>query len=349
VLNDRRDHVHRRLRAVTVVMAVSSLAVGLAACSSASGGSPGGSGTSSATAKDVKLAGVAPYASDPYWISLMCGATREAKAQGVTMKWYAANNTDTAAEQQNLQAAMLTKPDGMIIGSIDPANFATQTGTLMQGGTPVISVDGPMTPPTELKQIASATDVSEFADLIASQVGDTGSFGVLGGQPAIPPAEARWKPVVAAVAAKNPNIKILPTQYDNFDRNKAAQVTSALIVAHPDLKAVYAIAGPEGEGAAAAVKQAGKQGQIKVYAYDATPGEVEYLKSGDIVALISQPAGNEGSESVKHLLSFLQTHKGGAIQPESPLEQDLPLMVLTKDNIDSPEAQPYLYKATCDA
>src|SRR4051794_35625008 len=122
-----------------------------------------------------------------------------------------------------------------------------------------------------------------------------------------------------------------------------------MIVAHPDLKAVYAISGPEGEGAAAAVKQAGKQGKIKVYAYDATPGEVEALKAGDITALISQPAGNEGSQSVKHLVNFLKTYSGGPVKQETPLAQDLPLMVLTKDNVDSPDAQPYLYKAKCDA
>jgi ribose transport system substrate-binding protein len=330
-------------------VAASALALGLSGCSSSSSSGQAGGSSSSGTSKPIKLAGVAYSASDPYWVTVMCGATREAKAQGVSMRWYAANNTDTASEQQNLQAAMLAKPQGVIVGSIDPSNWSTQTKTLMQGGTPVISVDGPMTPSTELKQIASDTDVSEFADLIATQIGDSGSFGVLGAVPDVPPAEARWKPVVAAVAAKNPNVKILPTQYDNLDRNKAAQVTSAMIVANPDLKAVYAISGPEGEGAAAAVKQAGKQGQIKVYAYDATPGEVDALKSGDITALISQPAGNEGSESVKHLVTFLQSHDGGPVQQESPLEQSLPLMVLTQDNVDSADAQPYLYKAKCDA
>jgi len=340
--------VHRRLGAVTAVTAISALSFGLAACSSASGSAPQGSG-SGAPASTIKLAGVAAFAQDPYWISLMCGGTREAKAEGVQIRWYAANNTDTAAAQQNFQAATLTKPAGVIIGSFDPGTFATETQTLMQKGTPVISVDGPMSPSTELKQIDSNTNVTAFANLIASQVGDTGSFAVLGGAPAIPQAEARWTPVVAAVRAKNPHIKILATQYDGFDRNKAAQNTAALIVAHPDLAAVYAIAGPEGEGAAAAVKQAGKAGKIKVYAYDATPGEVADLKSGDIVALLSQPAGGEGAQSVKYLVHFLKSFKGGPVTPQTPLEQSLPLMVLTKENVDSPAAQPYLYKATCDA
>jgi ribose transport system substrate-binding protein len=339
--------VQRTLQAITAVMAVSTLSAGLAACSS--GSSTGGSASSSAPTKNIKLAGVAWAASDPYWITLMCGATREAKAEGVSIKWYASNSLDVSAEQQNLAAAKLASPNGMIIGSIDPSNWATQTAALMKSGTPVISVDGPMTPSTELKEIASSSDVTQFANLIAAQIGDSGSFGVLGGQPAIPPAEARWKPVVAAVKAKDPKVDVLPTQYDNFDRNKAAQVTSALIVAHPDLKAVYAISGVEGEGAAAAVKQAGKQGKIKVYAYDATPGEVAFLKAGDIAALIAQPAGNEGSQSVKYLVNFLKTHTGGQIHPQSPLQESLPLMVLTKSNVDSPNAQPYLYKPTCNA
>jgi ABC-type sugar transport system substrate-binding protein len=335
----------RNPKAVIAALGAAALVTTLGACASASP-DPGDTG---APAESFKLAGVAAYASDPYWISLMCGATKEAKAEGSEIRWYAANVIDAGPAQQNFQAAKLTKPDGMIIGAFDPQTFATQTADLMKAGTPVISVDGPMDPAAELFQVASSTDVDDFADLIASSIGDSGSLGVLGGIPDIEPAAIRWRPVVKAVAEKAPDIEILDTQYDGIDRNKAAQITSAMIIAHPDLVAIYAISGPEGEGAASAVKQAGKSGQIKVYAYDASPGEVEALKNGDIEALISQPAGNEGAESVRQLITYLKQGTSGPVEVGSPQNIDLPLMVLTKDNVDSAEAQPYLYKTECDA
>lgn len=145
-----------------------------------------------------------------------------------------------------------------------------------------------------------------------------------------------------------PGIKLLPPQYADFDRNKAASATSALMLAHPDLRAIYAVSGPEGEGAAAAVKQAGKQGKVKVFAYDATPGEVAALKAGTIDALLAQAAGTIGSEAVKTLVATIKDNPTGkAVQPMDPHDKYLPLKVLTKDNVDSSESAPYLYKSTC--
>lgn len=335
-------------RAIGVIAAATALATVLASCSGASDSSEP---NTTSGGKPIKLAGLAGLAQDPYWVTMMCGGSKQAKKEGVSLKWYSANDIDTASAQRNFQAATLTKPSGMIIGSFDAGTFSSQAKTLMQQGTPVIAVDGPFTPPTTYKVIQADTNNDEFATMIADQVGDSGSFAVLGGVPNVPEAAIRWTPVVAAVKAKNANIKILPTQYDGIDRNKAAQVASALILAHPDLAAIYSISGPEGEGVASAVKQAGKQGKIKVYSYDANPAEVTALKAGDITALLAQAPGLEGAQAVSTLVKYLKAHPGGgAVQPAKPLIKLLPLKVLTKANIDDPEVvKYYLYSSTCDS
>ena len=41
---------------------------------------------------------------------------------------------------------------------------------------------------------------------------------------------------------------VLPVQYAAADTNKAAQVASGLLSAHPTSKAIYATDGPDGRG-----------------------------------------------------------------------------------------------------
>ncbi len=306
---------------------------------------------SSATTSGYKLVGVAAYTQDPWWATLQCGATRQAKAMGATMTWYSsATDTSSATQQANYNAAMLTKPDALLLASWQPGTFSTQVKNLMQQGTPVIGVNGLITPATERVVFVNSVDNTEFVKFIGNQLkGTSGSIGVLGGLAGDMDAIKRWKPVIDGLKEVAPNLKALPTQYDDFNRTKASTVASAMIVANPDLKAIYAITGPEGEGAAAAVQQAGKVGQIKIYSYGANEAEVAGLKRGVFAALCGQPGYAVGEEGVKAAISYLQSAKKGAPVPQlDPIVVNIPLKVLTKDNVDDPSSAPYLQKSTCD-
>ncbi|MFG0221372.1 substrate-binding domain-containing protein, partial [Streptococcus suis] len=76
-------------------------------------------------------------------------------------------------------------------------------------------------------------------------------------------------------------------------------------LAHPDLKLIIAADGPDGLGAAAAISQAGKAGQIALVAFDAVPGEVDALKAGTITALIAQNPTDIGAKSIDALVDYL--------------------------------------------
>lgn len=320
----------------------------LASCSTADPGTtnkPAASGNESGAPEDIRLAGVSSTASDPFYATIMCGATKEAKRQGATIDWKASNTLDTASAQANFQAATLLRPNGLVIATYEPGTFSNQIKSLMQKGTPVVSVDGPITPATDLQYISSETDNAEFAKLVGESVGSSGTIAILGGQQGAQWARDRWKPLEAVLPD---GVKLLKPQFSDFDRNKAATTTSSLMLAHPDLKAVYAVSGPEGEGAAAAVQQAGKQGKVKVFAYDATPSEVAALKAGTIDALLAQAAETIGVEAVKTLVATIKEHEPGtAVEPMAEHDKYLPLRVLTKDNVGDPESAAYLYASTC--
>jgi ribose transport system substrate-binding protein len=299
----------------------------------------------SSTDGNTELAGVLPTVQDPFYISIQCGADAAAEAAGVDLTWKTSTNTDTSSAQANFQAATLLKPDGLLLASFDAGTFSNQVRTLMQQGVPVVSMDGPVTPPTDLKYVHGSSDDQEFIDYIRGQLKPTGSIGILSAIQGADWATQRWAPLKEIVP---PGVTILTPQYTNVDRNKAAAATSAMIVAHPDLQAVFSVSGPEGEGAAAAVKEAGKQGSIKVFSYDATPGEVAALRAGTVTALLAQPAVDIGRVSVETILQAINDHESGTpIEPMTPHDEALPLKVLTADNIDDPAVEPYIYKSQC--
>jgi ABC-type sugar transport system substrate-binding protein len=323
------------------VASVALLAVGLTACSSPSGG-----GDENKAGSGITIGGVAPNAYDSYWITLMCGATHAAADAGATMNWKAAQNADTTVLAANYDAVALSNPSGVIVTG-DPT-LSAKTATVMSGGTPVIAVNSPMDPATQLTTILSDSDNTEFAKFVAKEIGGKGTVGILAGIAGFDALVARYQPLIDQLADIAPDVKVLKPQYDDFDRTKAATVTSSLILANPDLKAVYAVSGPEGEGAAAAIQQAGKQGDIQLYTYDATPEVITGLHAGTVNAVLAQSPYLQGQLAVKSILDYLDANpNGGPVAAGGVKETDIPLKILTPDNIDDPDSQAYVYSLTC--
>lgn len=334
-----------RKRSTMIATASVVALVGLAGCS---GQNPTG-GDTTAPADDVALAGVMANATDPYWISVMCGADAEAKKAGVELKWYTTPTTSTETMSQAFNSATLTNPDGLFLNPFQATQFSTQVGQLMEKGVPVIT-STPLDPATQYTDIPLATDGSNFTDEFMKLLPDgSGSIVALGGITGIPVLDATWKPIEEAVAQQRPDITVLPTEYTDFDVTKTTQIVNGLLLAHPDLSVIIASTGPEGQGAAAAVQQAGKAGKVKIWAYDAVPAEVDALRNGVITVLAAKPAQAMGQKAVQVLLDAIEANPDKKpVTALSPSLEALPLTIITKDNIDSPEAQAAMYKETCD-
>ena len=313
-------------------------------------------GANVSIAQAHQLAGTSGLASDAYWISLMCGGTKAAKAAGSKLDWYAVKNGSDAAEANaNYEALKVAKPDGVVLSQFSTEPPAGYVKELMDAGIPVVYVNGqPAKDRSYLTGYRSAPANNKMEEVAAKIIADTGGKGVMaitGGLPGLGEGlDSRWNILKKILKDKAPGLEILDTQYDSFDANKTNDVVSATIVANPKLNVVYTVSGPEGEGAVAAVKAAGKSGSILIYSFDAVPALQDALRAGTVKALIAQPPALQGGAAVKKLVEFLDKHKKGeAIQPDaSNQDQQIDTMVITKDNIDKPEAQGYLYKATCE-
>jgi ABC-type sugar transport system substrate-binding protein len=278
----------------------------------------------------------------------MCGGSAEAKKLGVHISWYRATTPSAQAMSQDFDAALLTKPQGLYINPFSATQFSTQVTDLMTKGAPVIA-SAALSPSSEYTDSFINTAGGPFVQQFLKELpAGPGSMVVLGGIAGIPVVEQEYTPLLAAVRQSRPDMQILPVQYDNFDISTATQIISSLLLSHPDLKMIIAPAGPEGQGAAAAIQQAHKVGQVKIWAYDATPAEVQALKQGVITVLLAKPAAAIGAEAVQWLVAKIKADpKHAAITPGTGPKTALSVKEITAANVNEPSVQGYLYKGTC--
>jgi ribose/xylose/arabinose/galactoside ABC-type transport system permease subunit len=75
----------------------------------------------------------------------------------------------------------------------------------------------------------------------------------------------------------------LGQEYSNNDANVAAQITAARLQSDPDLAGIFGTNLFSAQGAAAALREQGLQGQVKMVGFDAGPTQVQDLRS-EVVA-----------------------------------------------------------------
>jgi len=309
-------------------------------------------GISAQNTQKIKIAGVYAVGSDPYWHSLKCGAQAAASALGASLTMEGPATADVPQEVSTMNSMAVTNPNAMFVAPYSPTAFIAPTQQEMRKGIPVISVDGSLAKPVEYKTVhTSYAHVGKlFFQAMSAAMHGKGTLGIVAFSPAKsdPIDGLRYSAGLPLLKKKYPNIKVLPVQYAAADTTKTATIVSAMIRANPDLTAIYTTNGPEGAGAASAIRATGKIGKIALVSFDATPEEVAGLKAGTFQELLSQSPFAEGYDAVAQLVAYLKAHPaGGPVTPAKAHFFATPLMVLTKANVNSALAMHFEYRTSC--
>ncbi len=323
-----------------------------AAAATVAAASVAASAVASSTAGTLRIAGVVAQSPDPYFVSMKCGALAAAKKLGgVSLTWQGPVQPSVSQEITALGSVAVTKPDGVILSPFSPTAFLQPVSKLMKQGVPVALADAYLS--KNAAYSATYTDVSSsgpvLARRIAGLIGGKGELGIVAFGAGDPFETPRYAGMVKVIKAKYPNITVLPVQYAAADSNKAAQVVSGLLAAHPNVKAIYATDGPMGQGAAAALRTAGKRGIVKLISFDAEPALVTDLRNGSIDALYAQAPYIEGYNAMMSLVHYLRgagTAKK-AVKPANPYYTPAPLKFITKADLAKPDTRKFLYLASC--
>ena len=145
-----------------------------------------------------------------------------------------------------------------------------------------------------------------------------------------------------AIAAGSPDLKLVARQEGQFDQEKSFNLMSQIMAANPQIDAVFNGNDDNAVGALRAVRQAsrnlpiGDPKHIIIIGIDGTRQALTAIRKGDMDATLSQNPLTMASQSVKYVNMFYNGDKS-----EIPAHQFWPHILITKDNIDSPEAKSY--------
>lgn len=136
--------------------------------------------------------------------------------------------------------------------------------------------------------------------------------------------------------------EIVANEDDGGDAQRAAQVTAAILAAHPDIAGIAGFDSESGAGIVTALREAGKEpGDIKVTAMEQTPDFFKTAKEGWVSAIVVQNRELFIYYAVKLLHDYntnglrtagLDADAGGRAIPDS---LDTGVVLVTADNVDS--------------
>jgi len=141
-------------------------------------------------------------------------------------------------------------------------------------------------------------------DYLAQHLNAGDDVAIIGGISTAFNAQQRQIGFEEAMAAVGANV--VSIQDGNWHQAKASTIASALISEYPDLSALLCSNDNMAIGAVAAVRQAGKSGQIQVVGYDNISATHELLRNGDMLATAEQHGSQLAAFGIEFALQILR-------------------------------------------
>lgn len=128
-----------------------------------------------------------------------------------------------------------------------------------------------------------------------------------------------------------PDSEILETQQEGLEPVEAIAKVSAILSAHPDLKAAFGTTGGSINAWGKAMQQMGfEPGEITMLGMDATSENIDMVRAGYAYAIVNQPIYEENYRAVELLIAHLKGE-------EIPFDNPLPSSIVTVEALDALE------------
>ncbi|MBK0418784.1 substrate-binding domain-containing protein [Leucobacter sp. CSA1] len=322
----------------TIMAAVSAGALALSGCS---GTSEDGGGEQS----DLRVAMVTPESTGEYYGAMYCGAQAAADEQGVELDIQGTPEVTVEAEMQVLQSVLATEPDGMLLTVWDTESFNSVMAEYTSLGHPVVMPDSFMSSEDFLQSIRTDSYQSSYdaaLEVIEAHGITEGKVLINTDSPGNAIQSARAEGFRDAIE-KETDLETLEFQYVGGDSAKASSAVTSAAAGNDDLAIVYSTNIGAGTGSANGITTSGAE--IVHVGYDASPAQVEQLKSGEYDALIAQSPYQMGYDAMNLISEVLKEEQSADDVDEQTVFS--PWALLTADNIDDPENGAFIYTSDC--
>ncbi|HSR74453.1 MAG TPA: substrate-binding domain-containing protein [Sulfurovum sp.] len=234
---------------------------------------------------------------------------------------------DVAEQTAILDDVAASHPTGIAVDPVDAVGHMVAIRRIREKGIAVVLFDSP-SPDASFTSIGNnfAQQGAIAAERLAKLLDYTGKVAVMQGFPTAPNHSERYE-AQTAVLKKYPDITVVDGGIDNDEIETARQQALTVLALHPDLNGYLCCDASGPIGIAAAIKEAGKVGKVKVVSMDGIKPILNAIKEGVIDSSSATIPKMQGSMA---LLMLWQASLGVQL----PQTVDTGIDVITQENVD---------------
>lgn len=237
-------------------------------------------------------------------------AAEELGQRGVKVNviWDQPPVADVVDQNQRIETDIGRNPDGLSVACLDQATNvqmlkeAREAGVLTFTFNSFCSDDFPF-----VGQRDSWQDGHDLGVRLAETLNGEGEVGILAGSLTATDHVERIQGFKEAIK-DFPGIEVVFEQPDNDVLEEAVSLTENAMLAHPNIKGFFGSNASNPIGAARAVANAGKAGEIAIVGMDDLPEAVDFVCDGTITALKAQRQWDIGYWSVIYMVAANEGH-----------------------------------------
>jgi len=272
-----------------------------------------------------------------FWKGCYDGFVAAAEQLGVSTEITGSMDYDAIQQVEAFEQILAQDPAGILVCPIDEDSLTISVQRALDMGVPVVTfyTDAPGTDRLAIYGTSPENEGRIAAYWIADQLNGAGDIAII-----TRPQENVMRRIVEferIMAEEFPNINIVQSIYAEADTTKAAEMTSGILQANPNIQAMVPFAALEAIGVAQAKRETGMD--FRVITFEADPGVLDLIEQGLIDATVGQDTFSSGYYPMIDLYiaknRLCQPFTDWQKNPWSPLpwyiEFDNP--VITKENV----------------
>ncbi|MBV9105729.1 MAG: autoinducer 2 ABC transporter substrate-binding protein [Verrucomicrobia bacterium] len=232
---------------------------------------------------EPKIAFVPQIVGIPYFNAMEEGGKDAARKFDAEFVYTGPTDTNPAEQLRIVNGLIDQGMSAIAISVLDASSINPIIQKAKEKGIKIFTSDSDAPKSEREVYVAQALDQDlgfAIIDELAKRIGEQGTVGIVSGEATATNLNAWIAYMQQRVKDRYPKITLLPPQFAGGTAQRAFQLATDLMTAHPDLKGLIAVASTTCPGVAQAIESAGKIGQVTGTGYGSPNTVRSYLKSG---------------------------------------------------------------------
>jgi ABC-type sugar transport system substrate-binding protein len=230
-----------------------------------------------------KVAFVPQIVGIPYFNAMDEGGKDAAQQFGVEFVYTGPTDTNPADQLRIVNGLIDQGVAAISLSVLDASSIDPVIKKAKEKGVKVFTSDSDAPKSERAVYVAQALDQDlgfTIIDELAKRIGEQGKVGIVSGEATATNLNTWISFMQQRAKEKYPKMTLLPPQFAGGTAQRAFQIATDLMTAHPDLKGLIAVASTTCPGVGQAIESAGKVGKVIGTGYGSPNTVRSYLKSG---------------------------------------------------------------------